>query len=66
MLEQLSASELSLLAQPDAAPHRPLHPKHGRSRADFIGPSTCTHLNDTLRAMEVVPALAAQLPLVTA
>jgi Protein of unknown function (DUF2889) len=32
-------------------------------RADFIGPSTCTHLNDTLRAMEDVPALAAQLPL---
>jgi hypothetical protein len=33
-------------------------------RAEFIGPSTCTHLNDTLRAMEDVPALAAQLPTV--
>jgi Protein of unknown function (DUF2889) len=31
-------------------------------RAEFIGPSTCTHLNDTLRAMEDVPALSAQLP----
>lgn len=34
-------------------------------RVDFTGPSTCTHLNDTLRAMEDVPALAAQLPPVT-
>jgi hypothetical protein len=31
-------------------------------RADFVGPSTCTHLNDTLRAMEDIPALAALLP----
>ena len=30
-------------------------------RADFLGPTTCTHLNDTLRALEDVPALVAQL-----
>lgn len=31
-------------------------------RNTFLGPSTCTHLNDTLRALEDIPALAALLP----
>jgi hypothetical protein len=31
-------------------------------RAEFLGPTTCTHLNDTFRALEDVPALASQLP----
>jgi hypothetical protein len=30
-------------------------------RAELTGPSTCTHLNDTLRSLEDVAALAAQL-----
>jgi len=29
-----------------------------RVRAEFVGTSTCTHLNDALRALEDVPALA--------
>lgn len=29
-----------------------------RIRADFVGASTCTHLNDMLRALEDVAALA--------
>jgi hypothetical protein len=32
-----------------------------RIRADFVGPSTCTHLNDMLRALEDVGALAARI-----
>jgi hypothetical protein len=32
-----------------------------RVREEFVGPSTCTHLNDTLRALEDVPELAARL-----
>ncbi|TQC45199.1 DUF2889 domain-containing protein [Rhodococcus sp. WS4] len=32
-----------------------------RIRTDFTGPSTCTHLNDMVRALEDVPALAAYL-----
>ena len=28
-------------------------------RADFVGTSTCTHLNDTLRGLADLPALAA-------
>jgi hypothetical protein len=31
-------------------------------RAELVGPTTCTHLNDTLRGIEDVPALAALLP----
>jgi Protein of unknown function (DUF2889) len=31
-------------------------------RAEFLGPTTCTHLNDTLRALEDVGALIAALP----
>ncbi len=31
-------------------------------RGTFVGPPTCTHLNDTLRAMEDIPALVAALP----
>jgi hypothetical protein len=31
-------------------------------RAEFLGPTTCTHLNDTLRALEDVDALIAALP----
>jgi hypothetical protein len=30
-----------------------------RTRAEFTGASTCTHLNDVLRALEDVEALAA-------
>jgi hypothetical protein len=30
-----------------------------RVRADFVGTSTCTHLNDTLRSLADLPALAA-------
>jgi Protein of unknown function (DUF2889) len=30
-------------------------------RAEFLGPTTCTHLNDTLRALEDVPALVSRL-----
>lgn len=33
----------------------------GRVRDTFVGPPTCTHLNDTLRSLEDVPALAASL-----
>jgi hypothetical protein len=33
-----------------------------RVRADFVGPSTCTHLNDTLRSLEDLMALASLLP----
>jgi len=29
----------------------------GRVRADFVGTSTCTHLNDTLRAVADLDAL---------
>jgi hypothetical protein len=32
-----------------------------RVREQLVGPSTCTHLNDTLRALEDVPELAALL-----
>lgn len=32
-----------------------------RVRAEFVGASTCTHLNDTLRSLEDVPALLARL-----
>ena len=31
-------------------------------RAELVGPSTCTHLNDTLRALEDAPQLIALLP----
>lgn len=31
-------------------------------RATFVGPPTCTHLNDTLRALEDLPALIDALP----
>jgi len=30
-------------------------------RNTFLGPTTCTHLNDTLRSLEDVPALLASL-----
>jgi hypothetical protein len=30
-------------------------------RAEFLGISTCTHLNDALRALEDVPALVRHL-----
>lgn len=33
-----------------------------RVRAEFVGPSTCTHLNDTLREIDDAAALAALLP----
>lgn len=33
-----------------------------RVRAELVGPSTCTHLNDTLREIEDAAALAALLP----
>jgi hypothetical protein len=31
-------------------------------RTELTGPSTCTHLNDTLRSLEDVAGLAARLP----
>jgi hypothetical protein len=30
-------------------------------RGEFVGATTCTHLNDALRALEDVPALAGHL-----
>jgi hypothetical protein len=33
-------------------------------RAEFLGPTTCTHLNDTFRALEDVAVLARALPVV--
>jgi hypothetical protein len=33
-----------------------------RVRVEFVGPSTCTHLNDTLREIDDVVALAGLLP----
>jgi hypothetical protein len=33
-----------------------------RVRAEFVGTTTCTHLNDTLRSLADLPALAAHLP----
>lgn len=33
-----------------------------RVRGSFVGPSTCTHLNDTLRSLEDVPRLLDALP----
>jgi hypothetical protein len=41
---------------------RPLAALRPAVRAEFLGPSTCTHLNDTLRALEDVTALARALP----
>lgn len=35
-----------------------LHGLRARVRAEFLGNTTCTHLNDALRALEDVPALA--------
>jgi hypothetical protein len=32
-----------------------------RVRTEFVGASTCTHLNDTLRSLDDVAALAASL-----
>jgi hypothetical protein len=39
----------------------PLADLRNRVRAEFVGTSTCTHLNDTLRALADVPVLAAGL-----
>lgn len=53
---------------PDAAPSAdrltglPLAGLRSTIRTDFTGPSTCTHLNDTLRALEDLPTLIAALP----
>jgi hypothetical protein len=41
---------------------RPLTMLRPAIRAEFLGPTTCTHLNDTLRALEDVAALTAALP----
>jgi Protein of unknown function (DUF2889) len=41
---------------------RPLRMLRPAVRADFLGPTTCTHLNDTLRALEDVEVLIAALP----
>jgi hypothetical protein len=40
----------------------PVGDLRARVRAEFAGTSTCTHLNDALRALEDVAALAADLP----
>jgi Protein of unknown function (DUF2889) len=42
---------------------RPLEGLRPAVRAEFLGPTTCTHLNDTLRALEDIGTLAAALPL---
>jgi hypothetical protein len=48
-----------------ASAHRlvgtPLTDLRQRVRAEFVGPSTCTHLNDTLRSLADVPALLARI-----
>jgi hypothetical protein len=41
---------------------RPLGGLRPAVRAEFLGPTTCTHLNDTLRALEDVAALIDYLP----
>ena len=41
---------------------RPLRGLRPHVRAELTGPSTCTHLNDTLRSLEDVVALASLLP----
>jgi hypothetical protein len=41
---------------------RPLVGLRPSVRAEFLGPTTCTHLNDTLRALEDVGALIRSLP----
>ena len=41
---------------------RPLAGLRPAVRAEFLGPSTCTHLNDTFRALEDVIALVDALP----
>jgi hypothetical protein len=41
---------------------RPLAGLRPAVRAEFLGPTTCTHLNDTLRALEDVGALIEGLP----
>jgi hypothetical protein len=41
---------------------RPLEMLRPAVRAEFLGPTTCTHLNDTFRALEEVSALVAALP----
>jgi hypothetical protein len=40
---------------------RPLDGLRASVRAEFLGTSTCTHLNDALRAFEDVPALVRHL-----
>jgi hypothetical protein len=40
---------------------RPLDGLRAGVRAEFLGASTCTHLNDALRALEDVPALVRHL-----
>jgi len=41
---------------------RPLAMLRPAVRAEFLGPTTCTHLNDTLRSLEDVASLCAALP----
>jgi hypothetical protein len=41
---------------------RPLAQLRPSVRAEFLGPTTCTHLNDTFRALEDVAALVRSLP----
>jgi hypothetical protein len=41
---------------------RPLAALRPSVRAEFLGPTTCTHLNDTFRALEDVAALVRALP----
>ncbi|MGE0878802.1 MAG: DUF2889 domain-containing protein [Acidimicrobiia bacterium] len=41
---------------------RPLNMLRPAVRAEFLGPTTCTHLNDTLRALEDVAYLIRSLP----
>jgi hypothetical protein len=50
-----AAASAARLAGRDLAGLRPA------VRTEFLGPTTCTHLNDTLRALEDIPALVAHL-----
>lgn len=49
------------LASADRLAGQPIADLRASVQREFKGPSTCTHLNDTLRALEDVPALIAAL-----
>lgn len=49
------------LASADHLTGQPVAGLRASVQREFKGPSTCTHLNDTLRALEDLPALIARL-----